>query len=199
MGHGVRAALVAAMMHTLIGEADSRREDPTALMTHLNRSLRDALRGSLVPVFTSAFYVVVDLREGELRYANAGHPNPLLMPRNRKSSGLTVPVPLNGVKPGPALGLFDNAQYVSGRHDLSPHDVLLLFTDGLFEVEGPRGELYDYQQLRHAVGKRSKLPTEELCRGLIDEVQQFSGHKEFTDDVCLVAMEVEQLAGAVRV
>jgi sigma-B regulation protein RsbU (phosphoserine phosphatase) len=187
MGHGVRAALVAAMMHSLIGETHSGREDPAALLTHLNRSLRDALKSSLVPVFASAFYVVVDLHEGELRYANAGHPNPLLMPRGEPS---TAPVPLNGIKPGPALGLFDDARYVSGRHDLSPRDVLLLFTDGLFEVEGPRGEFYDYQQLRRAIGKRSELPTEELCRGLIDEVQQFSASKEFSDDVCLVAMEV---------
>ncbi len=191
MGHGVRAALVAAMMHTLIGETHSGREDPAALLAQLNRALRDALRGSLVPVFASAFYVVVDLREGELRYANAGHPNPLLMSHG---DTLTAPVPLNGVKPGPALGLFDNAQYVSAQHRLSPRDVLLLFTDGLFEVEGPRGDFYDYQQLRHAIGKRSRLPTEELCRGLIDEIQQFSASKEFSDDVCLVAMEVEQLA-----
>lgn len=193
MGHGVRAALVAAMIHTLIGEAHSGRENPDQLMAHLNRTLREALKSSLVPVFASAFYVIVDLQAGELRYSNAGHPNPLLMPRGVKAG---APVSLNGIKPGPALGLFDDAQYVSGHHALSPHDVLLLFTDGLFEVEGPRGEFYDYQQLSRAVGQRSNLPTEELCRGLINEVQQFSASKEFDDDVCLVAMEVEHLASA---
>jgi len=186
-------ALVAAMMHSLIGEAHSGREDPAALLSHLNRSLRDALKSSLVPVFASAFYVVVDLREGELRYANAGHPNPLLMPHGETS---TAPVQLNGMKPGPALGLFDNAHYASGRHTLSPRDVLLLFTDGLFEVEGPRGEFYDYQQLQRAIGRRSKLPTEELCRGLVAEIQQFSASKEFSDDVCLVAMEVGPLTSS---
>jgi len=30
-------------------------------------------------MFATAFYVVVDLQAGELRYANAGHPCPLLV------------------------------------------------------------------------------------------------------------------------
>ena len=191
MGHGVRAALVAAMMHTLIGEVHSERQDPAALLAHLNRALRDTLKSSLVPMFASAFYVVVDLRAGELCYANAGHPCPLLMGHDGPPA---APVRLNGIKPGPVLGLFDGAQYASARRRLAPRDVLLLFTDGLFEVESPQGELYDYQQLQRAIGERSQLPTEELCRGLIDEVRRFSGTAEFSDDVCLVAMEVERLS-----
>ncbi len=187
MGHGVRAALVAAMMHTLLGEAHGALEDPAALLTHLNRALRDTLKSSFVPMLTTAFYVVVDLHAGELRYANAGHPCPLLVPKDGQASAAK----LNGQKPGPVLGLFDSAEYVTSSHRLSPRDVLLLFTDGLFEVEGPCGELYDYQQLQRAIGARRKLPTAELCRGLIDEIQQFSASKEFSDDVCLVAMEME--------
>jgi sigma-B regulation protein RsbU (phosphoserine phosphatase) len=189
MGHGMRAALVAAMMHSLVGELHAEREDPSALLTHLNRALREILKSSLMPIFASAFYVIVDLREGELRYANAGHPCPLLMPGEATS---ITPVRLNGIKPGPALGLFDEAQYTSAQRRLSPHDVLLLFTDGLFEVEGPQGEFYDYERLQHAVGERRRLPAEELCRGLIDEIRHFSSGEEFSDDVCLVAMEVGQ-------
>jgi len=192
MGHGVRAALVAAMMHTLLGEAHAQLEDPAAMLTHLNRALRETLKSSLVPMFATAFYVVVDLRAGELRYANAGHPYPLLV--HGDEGRHPAPAKLNGQKPGPVLGLFDQPQYTSASHRLVPRDVLLLFTDGLFEVEGPQGEVYDYHQLQRAIGERSQLPTAELCRGLIDEIQQFSACKEFNDDVCLVAMEVEHLS-----
>jgi sigma-B regulation protein RsbU (phosphoserine phosphatase) len=191
MGHGVRAALVAAMMHTLLGESHAQLHDPAALLTHLNRALRDTLKSSFVPMFATAFYVVVDLQAGELRYANAGHPCPLLVAGGAHPS--ETPSKLNGHKPGPVLGLFDEAHYLNSTRQLAPRDVLLLFTDGLFEVEGPEGEIYDYHQLQRAIGERSRLPTPELCRGVIDEIQQFSARKEFNDDVCLVAMEVEQL------
>jgi sigma-B regulation protein RsbU (phosphoserine phosphatase) len=191
MGHGVRAALVAAMMHSLLGEAHAQLNDPAALLSHLNRTLCDTLKDSFTPIFATAFYVVVDLHKGEMRYANAGHPCPLLV--SSEASGKPEPTKLNGMKPGPVLGMFGNAHYAGGHHRLSPRDVLLLFTDGLYEVEGPTGELYDYQQLQLAIGKRSALPTEQLCSGLIDEIQQFSGRKQFNDDVCLVAMEIENL------
>jgi sigma-B regulation protein RsbU (phosphoserine phosphatase) len=191
MGHGVRAALVAAMMHTLLGEAHAELTDPAALLAHLNRALRETLKSAHTPMFATAFYVLVDLRAGELCYANAGHPCPLLVPGDASKS--ESPAKLNGIKPGPVLGLFDNAKYTNACQRLAPRDVLLLFTDGLFEVEGPEGEVYDYQQLQRAIGQRSSLPAAELCSGLIDEIQQFSARKEFSDDVCLVAMEVEQL------
>ena len=95
--------------------------------------------------------------------------------------------------PGPALGLFDGAAYETHCCKLSLHDVVLLFTDGLFEVEGLGGRLYDYQQLSKAVGNRAELPAVDLCRGIIDEVQQFSATQEFNDDVCLVAMDINRL------
>ena len=71
---------------------------------------------------------------------------------------------------------------------------MLLFTDGLFEVEGLKGQLYDYQRLLRAVGNRTQLPAVELCSSLIAEVQQFSATQEFNDDVCLVAMDIESRA-----
>jgi len=89
------------------------------------------------------------------------------------------------------LGIFQGAKYETLSCKLSPHDVVLLFTDGLFEVEGSEGQLYDYQQLLRAVGKRTQLPAAELCSSLIADVQRFSATQEFDDDVCLVAMDID--------
>jgi phosphoserine phosphatase RsbU/P len=136
--------------------------------------------------------VVADLAKGQLRYANAGHPHPLHLSRAEKGSS-AIASPLMGKPPGPALGLFEGAKYETIRCKLSQRDVVLLFTDGLFEVEGSGGELYDYQQLSKAVDNRAQLPVVELCRGLIDEVQHFSATQEFNDDVCLVAMDINPL------
>ena len=190
MGHGVRAALVAAIMRALIGELRPSWGDPAEFLTQLNRALRGTLQNAGIPLFASAFYVVADLARGELRYANAGHPHPL---RVHHAANASKSTPLNGCKPGPALGLFENALYQTCRSELSPHDVVLLFTDGLFEVEGSDGQLYDYPRLLKAVRNRSEMSTVDLCRGVVEEVQQFSANREFNDDVCLVAMEVERL------
>ena len=191
MGHGVRAALVAAIVRSVVGELRSLWTKPGDLLCAINRALLSAFKGSDITLFASAFYVVADLSKGQLRYANAGHPNPLHLAQADKGSGASA-LPLTGKPPGPALGLFEGAEYETNKRKLSQRDVVLLFTDGLFEVEGSGGELYDYQQLSSAVENRAELPLAELCRGLVDEVQQFSATQEFNDDVCLVAMDINR-------
>jgi sigma-B regulation protein RsbU (phosphoserine phosphatase) len=192
MGHGVRAALVAAIVRSVVSEMRPLWTKPGEFLVAINRAMLGAFRNSDITLFASAFYVVADLAKGQLRYANAGHPNPLHLTRSANGSAATAS-PLMGARPGPALGLFDGARYETFRCKLSSRDVVLLFTDGLFEVEGSGGELYDYQKLSRAVGDRTELPVVELCRSLIDEVQQFSATQEFNDDVCLVAMDIDRI------
>ena len=187
MGHGVRAALVASTVSALVGQLRDYWGDPGELLSRLNRALRSILEYSEVPLFASAFYLLADLEQGELRYANAGHPNPLRVHCARDRADT---YPLNGSKHGPALGLFDDAVYPNSHCELSPHDTLLLFTDGLFEVEGPGEDIYDYRRLLEAVNRRRELPAFQLCHEVIEEVQRFSAGRHFSDDVCLVAMEV---------
>ena len=192
MGHGVRAALVAAIVRSVVSELRPLWTRPGDLLQAINRALLGAFKNSDITLFASAFYVVADIARGQLRYANAGHPNPLHLARTDKGSG-AIASPLMGKPLGPALGLFDGPTYETHSCKLSQRDVVLLFTDGLFEVEGSGGELYDYQQLSKAVGNRAELPVVEMCRGLIDEVQRFSATQEFNDDVCLVAMDINRL------
>jgi sigma-B regulation protein RsbU (phosphoserine phosphatase) len=187
MGHGVRAALVASTVSALVGQLRDYSADPGEFLSRLNRALCSTLAYSQVPLFASAFYLFADLEKGELRYANAGHPNPLRVHCTRDCADT---YPLNGSKHGPALGLFDEAVYPNSRCELSPHDTLLFFTDGLFEVEGPGGDIYDYRRLLDAVNRRRGLPAFQLCHEIIEEVQRFSAGRDFSDDVCLVAMEV---------
>ena len=195
MGHGVRAALVAAIVRSVVSELRPLWTKPGDLLVAINRALLGAFRNSDITLFASAFYVVADLAKGQLRYANAGHPHPLHLTRAVNGSTATAS-PLMGARPGPALGLFDGAKYETLRCKLSSRDVVLLFTDGLFEVEGSGGQLYDYQKLSRAVRNRTELPVVELCRSLITEVQQFSATQEFNDDVCLVAMDIDRLKRA---
>jgi phosphoserine phosphatase RsbU/P len=191
MGHGVRAALVAAIVRSVVSQLRPLWTRPGELLVAINRALLGAFKQSDITLFASAFCLVADLAKGQLHYANAGHPNPLHFTREAESSGATA-LPLKGTRSGPALGLFDGARYETVRRKLSPRDVVLLFTDGLFEVEGSEGQLYDYQKLSRAVCSRTKLPVPELCRSLIDEVQQFSATQAFNDDVCLVAMDIDR-------
>jgi len=190
MGHGVCAALVAAILRALLDDLRVYETEPARFLQELNRRISAILKSTHLPMFVSACYLVADIARGELHYANAGHPTPLCVHRARLSA---EPLPFRGLKRDPVLGIFDDAEYHGSSCELCEGDTFLLFTDGLFEVEGVDAQYYDQLRLLESVSQRAGLRADELCNQLLAEIQQFAVTKDFADDVCLVAVEIDQL------
>jgi serine phosphatase RsbU (regulator of sigma subunit) len=129
-----------------------------------------------------------------LKYSSAAHPDPLHLHR-ADASVRTLGIGKDTPK-GPALGLFEDSPFPSCQSPIANGDLILLFTDGLTEVEGPDAEPLSRSQLEEAVRKRSNLPANELIAGLITEIQDYSDRHEFDDDVCLVGMEIKRLGAS---
>lgn len=193
MGHGVRAALVTAVQRALVEELTEYAAAPGEFLTRMNEAFLSILRRTRSPMFASAFYVMVDVGTYRLRYANAGHPRPLLL---RRAAGEVRSLDGPGTRPGPALGVFGDSKYQEQECAVEQRDLLMLFTDGLYEVENSRGEFYDPRMLIHAVQKRMERPAEPLFDALLEEVKQFSATREFIDDVCLVGVEITGASSA---
>jgi PAS domain S-box-containing protein len=189
MGHGVRSALITAMVRALVEELRLMAADPGQLLTRINRDIRSILQQTGSLLFTTAFYLVADLETRQITYANAGHPRPFLIHRGQ---GEVEVLKYADGKARPALGLFENTVYPTASRPLAGGDVVMLFTDGLFEVEGPGGEQFSQELLLEAVRKHSRLHCEELFNELLKEIPAFAEGHQFTDDVCLVGMEASQ-------
>lgn len=187
MGHGVRAALVTAMVRTMLETLDPVAGEPGRLLSEMNRDLVGIFGQASIPVFLSAFYATIDTATGAFEYANAGHPAPLLV---RRGSGEVAFLAPPGGTPGPPLGVRDHASYAVCGASLEPGDKLMLFTDGLYEVVGSGEEAYGEDQLRDAVRKRVAQPVGQLIDEVLGEILQYSEGRGFADDVCLVGMEV---------
>ena len=72
-------------------------------------------------------------------------------------------------------------------------DFLVLFTDGLYEIDGPRHEPYGLERLPSAIRNRLKMSPSLLFDELLGLIRDFSLSHEFEDDVCLVGIEVVRL------
>ncbi len=187
MGHGVRSALVAAMVRALVEELKPLANDPGRLLTQLNRDLCAILKHTGSPMLTTAFYLVADIGRRELRFANAGHPKPLLI---HHATGELQPLANGDARNRPALGLFADAAYITNQCPVAPDDLVMLFTDGLYEVEGPDDSLYTQEMLVDAIRRRAKLPANQLFDEVLAEIKDFAVDRSFMDDVCLVGVEV---------
>lgn len=185
-GHGIRAALVTAMIRALSEELKPLSRDPGMFLRKLNSDLCNILKTTGSPMLTTAFYLVADRTTGIMRFANAGHPKPLLV---RRSAGrVELLVNVTG-QSQPALGLFDDPPYQTTEITLAPGDFVMLFTDGLYEVQGMNEELYSQERMMMDVRSLISKPNKELFDELIEAIRAFSVSHEFDDDVCIVGME----------
>lgn len=191
MGHGVRSALVTAMLRAMVGDLEMHAGDPGKFLAEMNHKLAVLLKQVEEPLYATAFYMVADAAAGKMRYAKAGHPAPLHL---RRQAGVVEPLPFPG-HAGAALGLFEKGDFITSERPLTAGDRILLFTDGLFEVTGPNDEDYGQEHLLAAARQRLHLPLPELLDGVIADVRAFAGGNEFEDDVCLLGMEVARTAG----
>ena len=185
-GHGMRAALVTAMIRALVEELKPIARDPGIFLRKVNSDLFTILKTTGSPMLTTAFYLVANWRTGVMRFANAGHPKPLLIHR---PAGRIEPLVNASGKSQPALGLFEDPPYETSEIHLVPGDLVMLFTDGLYEVQGPNEELYSQERLIMDVKERLPRPTAQLFDELLTAIGNFSVDHEFADDVCLVGME----------
>lgn len=185
-GHGVRSALVTAMIRALVEELRSLAHEPGQFMTKLNSELFAILKHTGTPVLTTAFSLVANSSTGLMRYTGAGHPKPLHI---RRGAAKVETLKNVSGKSQPALGLFEQAHYQTSEMTLARRDLVMLFTDGLYEVHAANQELYTEDQLATAVRKRLQSPAAQLFDEVLSEVRDFAAGHEFDDDVCVVGME----------
>ena len=186
-GHGVRSALITAIIRAIVEELKLQAGNPGDFLTRLNGDLCEILKHTGTPLLTTAFHLVADWRTGVMLYANAGHPKPLHI---RRSAGEVVPLRNAFGKSQAALGLTEATVYQSSQILLAPKDMVLLFTDGLIEVQNPSGDFYSQDLLLKSVQRLTHAPAKQLLDELLRETACFGQSSGFTDDVCLVSMEL---------
>jgi len=187
MGHGVRSALITAMLRALIAAEGVNLADPGSLMTHMNRELTTILKQTGTVLFVTALYCVIDCEQMTMRHARAGHQPPL---HARRKAGEVHFATGTDRAAGPALGLFEGASFGATTTQLSPGDLVLFFTDGIIEAEGAAGAEWGLAGLKQTVCANLPAAGPAVLDCLLANAQAFNGTHEFADDVCLATVEL---------
>ena len=185
MGHGVRSALIVAMLRGLLEKQHSLAADPGAFLHGLNDGLHTILERAGTTMFATAFYGVIDCAADSFRYACAGHPGPIV-------GGPDGPrqIATERNQKGPGLGLIRDSAYPTTTLPLSDIRRILLFTDGIIETENQSGEPFSEERLAELVGRNSGNPLDDVLDGILAGALDFAEARHFDDDVCLLGIEV---------
>jgi len=142
-GHGTPAAVVMAMLRTLLHARCNQRATPAETLAVVNQHLCEQTQ-RYDGMFVTAFYGIYDSHDGSLLYSCAGHNPPLLVDRRAAVRELdeaqTVP-----------LAVDQQCEFPESRVQLTPGDTLLLYTDGITEAVNETGEMYGRDRLLSCV------------------------------------------------
>ena len=185
MGHGVRSAIIVSMLRGLAERLHQIAGDPGEFLSQLNAGLAAILQKAEMTMFATALLVVVDLDKNELRYASAGHPAAII----RGDEGAS-PLPMGGRGCGAALGLFAEGHYETRSITMTGVKQILLFTDGIIEVENREGEAFLQNRLVQVVSEEDCEGVEALLDRVLARVLSFAQSQRFDDDVCLLGMQI---------
>jgi len=187
MGHGVRAALITAILHTMIGDLSRRDLSPGEFLSEMNRQLRPMLQAQDSFIFVTAACLILNAKTGELRGASAGHPAPLIIKTKEETPPeaelLHAALHLNG----PALAIVENVEYKTFSLQLDSGDTVLLYTDGLLEEPNKLSEEFGIENVQTTIRDEGSSDPKQICHALVDAVQNFNEHEQLSDDVCLLA------------
>jgi len=186
MGHGVRSALITAILRALISELQPQARNAAYFLKEINREFADILNALPTPLFASAFYLVADTTSRMATYACAGHPPPFQIHRDRaRVSRLTNPQPR-----GAALGLIPQENYPGETVRLLDGHTFIFFTDGVYECANPNGEEYGLARMEKVMQANIYKTTPEILDALIQSIETFVKGAPLEDDLCLVAVDV---------
>jgi sigma-B regulation protein RsbU (phosphoserine phosphatase) len=179
-GHGAAAAMVVAVVHSLVTTYTGPAVPPGHLLAYVNDHLtRMSTRSA--GTFVTAVYAVYDPDRATLTWANAGHPPPRLV---RATGGPAEA--LTGERCVP-LGVVDGTAYPEAEVGLAPGDQVLLHTDGVTDAKGGSDDAFGTDRLDAALARGATGSRATIGR-VLEALEQFAGSGSPDDDYTLLAM-----------
>lgn len=178
-GKGVAAALLMSATAAAVQLEVSEKRDMLEVVNRLNNGIHSVSDGDR---YVTLLLADIDALRRSLRYVNCGH-NPALLFRIK--TGDVVPMNSSCLP----LGMFDNVSCEIDRADLTPGDVLVLYTDGITEAENSRGEEFGMERLSAVIRRDSSLSAERLMNNIFQSAEDFCQGVAFNDDATVLIVK----------
>jgi sigma-B regulation protein RsbU (phosphoserine phosphatase) len=179
-GKGVPAALFMAVTRSFLRSQFRSNSNPAEVLGNVNGELVD---GNESCMFVTLFCAVLNLADGCLQYANAGHNPPVVRYPDGHLDWLAQPR-------GPVAGAMPDASYAAGTMSLPEGAVLLLYTDGVTEAMNLANDLYGEERMVEQLN----VPVDHDgdCRAMIgsllDGIRTFAAGAVPSDDITMLML-----------
>lgn len=178
-GKGVPASLFMMISKILIKNVSNIDKETDIALTRVNNMLCD---GNKTGLFVTAWFGILNLTNGHLEFANAGHNPPLLY------SVKTGRFEYLRTKPNMVLAGMENVNYRKNEIQIEPGDRIFLYTDGVTEATNIENKLYGEDRLQEFLNRSLDLSVEETIKEVKRDVDSFVGNAEQFDDITMLEL-----------
>ena len=178
-GHGISAALIAAMLKFSFQMDDVENLAPNEIVLKINDRFCDIFKNG---DYITLCLAIIDPKQLTMNLARAGHPYPILF---KTKSCQTIEF-----KPfGPPIGLERDVHYENVSAKLNSGDRLFLYTDGLVNTLLSSDSDLTFCDYIKKMGRKTGGPN--ITQALIDEIELYTEQQELEDDASLLAVSVK--------
>ena len=196
-GHGVPAAMVTVSVSQLMqlhsgflmqrGPGSSPEvniKSPVEVLNALDREFPFERFNN----FFTINYFILNTSNGNLNYANAGHPKPLILRKNGTLEELESTGPPIGIR---SLNLSDDRiTFDEEQAQVSAGDKVILYTDGLVEYFNEHEEFYGNDRFYSRLLELNGAAIKDIINESIKSLKAFGKDKKPADDITLLGFEL---------
>ena len=181
-GHGVSSALLMATSRALVMLRASMPGPTASIINDVNKHL--SLDTYETGNFMTFFYCELNEMSREICWVRAGHDPALIY--SQESDEFDE---LKGK--GLALGLDYAFEYEESQRLLNLNQVILIGTDGIWEMRNDQGEMFGKDRLKEIIRDNSSATAKRMLAVIYDTLEKFRGGAQLEDDVTMVVIKVE--------
>lgn len=181
-GHGVSSALLMATARGFIRQRTAIGGNISDIITDVNAQLARDVEDS--GQFMTAYCGVIDLHDHTFRWVTAGHDAAIVYDDRADSFHEW------GGK-GTALGLMEGFEYQEHVRPITPGQIIVVGTDGIWETRNQKGDFFGKKKLGQIIRNNKSLTAEKIIDAVLDEIKTFRHPLGSKDDITLVVMKIE--------
>lgn len=178
-GKGVPAAILTATTRSYL-QSETQHKDSTLAQT-VARMNRMVCRDVTNDMYVTMVLTVLDPEDGTLEYVNAGHAHPFVVDPRGKMEFLD--------SGGIFLGIDDSLQYTSGTAAIPPGGILVLYTDGVTDIQNTAGEVFGEERFHEIILEKRYLSSEEIRNAVYQACIRHRGGTDQFDDFTLIVIK----------
>jgi sigma-B regulation protein RsbU (phosphoserine phosphatase) len=185
VGHGIGASLLMATLRALLRGRASMPGSPVDITNDVNVLLcTDTLRSGN---FATLFYLTIDCSLKTIEWVRCGHePAFLFCPLQNTFTELKGP--------GLAMGVDKDWQAtLNSCNFLDDNQIILIGTDGIWDVENNMGELFGKERTQELIKKHAQLSAREITNSILAAIEIFRGGQSQNDDITLAIIKTQEI------